>query len=209
MARVVEALAKAGNTDEALEAARKIEDANYRSYRSPAMVRVVEALAKAGKTDAARQAANEALESAHKIEDADGRSLAIASVVETLAKAGKTDEALELARKIKDADDRSLAMVRVAEVMTKNREVGRAKNVLDEAERAAQQVTTDEGKSARLADVAIGLSKLHFYKLARETVDRCSSSDKLAAYTAILREYHIEHHPDQAKLFEKEEQKPD
>ncbi|MGH9766770.1 MAG: hypothetical protein ACREAB_04980 [Blastocatellia bacterium] len=38
--------------------------------------------------------------------------------------------------------------------MTKNREAGRAKSALDEAERAAQQVTTDEGKSARLADVA-------------------------------------------------------
>ncbi|MGE0127429.1 MAG: TIR domain-containing protein [Blastocatellales bacterium] len=115
------------------------------------------------------------------------------------------NEALDAARKIEDADSRSQAMSRIAEVMTKNREADRAKSALDEAERAAQQVTGGASKSERLAAVAEGLAKLHYYKLARETANLCaSSSDKLAAYTAILREYYIERHPDQAKLFEEE-----
>lgn len=44
---------------------------------------------------------------------------------------------------------------------------------------------------------------------ARELVDNnnTSAKDKLTAYTAILREYHIESHPDQAKLFEEKKQK--
>jgi len=219
MARIVEPLAKAGKTDEALlaanevlEAARQIENADDRFQ---AMARIIEPLAKAGKTDEARQAVIETLNAARQIAkapqfdpqfgNAQARSRLIASAIEPLAKAGKADEALEAARLIEDAGFRSQAMVIVAEVMIKNRQGVRAKSVLDEAERAAQQSTHDETKSAILADIAKGLAKLHLYKLAREMANLCtSSSDKLAAYTAILREYHIRHHPDQAKLFEEE-----
>src|SRR5262245_49541735 len=94
MVNIVEALAKAGKTDEALraanqafEAASKIEDAYLRSQ---AMVNIVGALAKAGKTD-------EAFEAARKIDGADYRSRAMAGVACALAKAGKTDEALRAA----------------------------------------------------------------------------------------------------------------
>src|SRR5215813_6212007 len=112
---IVEALAKAGKTDEArqvageaLETARRIDDAYSRPY---AMAGVVEALVKAGKTDEAQQVAGEALKTARLIPDADSRSRTMSNIVEALAKAGKTDEARETARMIVDADTRSMATV--------------------------------------------------------------------------------------------------
>jgi serine protease Do len=235
MVNIVGALAKAGKTDEAFEAARKIGNA---SLRSRAMAGVVGELAKAGKTDEALRAANEALESARKIEgaysysmhmvdivdalakvgktdeafeaarkivDADYSSQAMVNIVGALAKAGKTDEAFEAARKIDGADYRSRAMASVAEAMIKNREAGKAESALNEAQRAAQQATKASERSTRLAAVAIGLAKLHRYRLARDTADLCTSpGDKLAAYTAILREYFIKRNPDLEKLFEED-----
>jgi hypothetical protein len=120
---------------------------------------------------------------------------------------GKSYEALEAARKIKDAAYRSQAMVIVAEAMIKNREAGKAESALNEAQRAAQQATNDSEKSTRLAAVAAGLAKLHHYRLARETANLCaSSSNKLAAYTAILRAYLIKRNPNLEKLFEEDNQ---
>jgi tetratricopeptide (TPR) repeat protein len=186
----------------ALKAARKIVDADLRSR---AMVNIIEALAKAGKTDEALRAANEAFEAARKIVDAYFSSQAMVNIVEALAKAGKTDEAFEAARKIMDADYRSRAMASVAGAMIKNSEAGKAKSALNEAQRAAQQTTKASERSTRIAAVAIGLAKLHHYRLARETADLCASpGNKLAAYTAILREYLIKRNPNLEKLFEED-----
>jgi hypothetical protein len=125
--------------------------------------------------------------------------------VEALAKAGKTDEAFEAARKIEGAEYRSQAMASVAEAMIKNREAGKANSALNEMQRAAQQATKASERSTQLAAVAIGLAKLHQYRLARETADLCASpSNKLAAYTAILRENLIKQNPDLEKLFEED-----
>src|SRR5262245_44523603 len=101
--------------------------------------------------------------------------------------------------KIEDHKFRSKALASAALVLAKNGEADIAKEALDESLRATTSV---DQKSPILAMIAEGLARLHYYRQARETVDRCSSSDKLAAYTAILREYHIERRPDQAKLFE-------
>src|SRR5262249_4291698 len=68
----------------------------------------------------------------------------------SLAKAGKTDEAFEAARKIMDADYRSRAMASVAQAMIKNREAGKAKSALNEAQRAAQLATKASERSTRL-----------------------------------------------------------
>ena len=169
------------------------------------MAGVVGALAKAGKTDEALRAANEALEATHKIETTYSRSMHMADIVVAMAKAGKTDEAFEAARKIEGAEYRSQAMAGVAEAMIKNREAGKANSALNEAQRAAQQATKASERSTRLAAVAIGLAKLHHYRLARETADLCASpGNKLAAYTAILREYLIKQNPDLEKLFEED-----
>jgi len=192
------ALVISGKSYGALKTARGIKDAYSRPY---AMAGVVEALAKTGQI-------HEALETSHRIGDAAYRSRAMVCVVEALAKGGKADEALETASRVEDADLRSRAMVIVAEAMIKNREAGNARSALDVAQSAAQQTTKNSEKSARLSAVAIGLARLHHYRLARETADLCvSSSDKLAAYTAIFREYTIMRNPNLETLFEEEKQK--
>src|SRR5262249_21189088 len=141
------------------------------------------------------------------IGDADYRARAMVCIVEALAKGGKTDEALETARKFEGANLRAQAMVIVAEAMTKNREAGNASSALDLAERAARQATKNSEKSARLSAVAIGLARLHHYRLARETANLCASpSDKLSAYTALFREYLVERNPHLETLFEVEKQ---
>jgi hypothetical protein len=168
---------------------------------------IVGALEKAGKTDEALKVANEGLESARKIDNAYYRSRVMANIVEALTKAGKTDEALESAQKIDHAGYRSQAMVSVAEAMTRNREAGKAESAFNEAQRAAQQITWRPEKSTRLAAIAIGVAKLHHYRLAREIADLCTSpSHKLAAYTAIFRESLIERNPDLEKMFKEEKQ---
>jgi hypothetical protein len=172
------------------------------------MVSVVVVLAKAGETD-------EPLDIARKIEDTDFRSRALASVVEALAKAGKTNEmklaateAVDATRKIEDVDQRFQTMLIIAEVLAKTRETSdKARIAIEAARQAAEQITKEEVKSAALVMTATVMAKLHLYRQARELVhlNNAPANDKLAAYTAILREYHIEHYPDQAKLFEKEQ----
>jgi N-acetylglutamate synthase/N-acetylornithine aminotransferase len=95
-------------------------------------------------------------------------------------------------------------MVIVAEMVTRNRDAGKARSILDEAQRAAQQIARDSEKSTRMASVAIGVAKIHQYRQAREIADLClSPSHKLAAYTAIFQNYLIERDPALEKILEK------
>jgi hypothetical protein len=153
------------------------------------------------------QVANEGLESARQIDNAYYRSRVMANLVEPLTNAGRTDEALASAQKIDDPRYRSQTMVSVAEAMTRNREADKAKNTLNEAQLAAQQISWGPEKSTRLAAIAIGVAKLHHYRLAREIADLCTApGDKLAAYTAIFRESFIERNPDLEKMFKEKKQ---
>jgi hypothetical protein len=50
--------------------------------------------------------------------------------------------------------------------------------------------------------LALAYAKLHSYRRARLTANLCTTStDKLAAYAAIVREYSIQRHPELAKSF--------
>jgi len=90
--------------------------------------------------------------------------------------------------------------------MTKNRETDKARNALAEAKLAAQRLSKSSEKSVRMAAVAKGLARLHDYRLASETADLCvSPGEKLAAYTAIFREYITRRNPQLKELFEKVE----
>jgi thioredoxin-like negative regulator of GroEL len=83
---------QAGQFEQALEAARQIEDA---WGRSEAFCEVVKALAQAGQFE-------QALEAARQIEHARRRSEAFCEVVKALAQAGQ----LEAARQIEHSDSR-------------------------------------------------------------------------------------------------------
>jgi hypothetical protein len=200
MVNIVEALGKSGRIGEAIEAARRIGDPDLRAQ---AMIGLVAMLETAGLPERLPQVAKEAVEAARQIKDAGYRARMTINVVEVLTKAGRTDEAVEAARRIEDAVYRSQAMAIVADAMLRNREADKARSALNEAQDAAEQAGRGAGKSTRLAAVAIGLAKLHHYRLARQAANLCTSpSDKLGAYTAIFREYLIERNPKLGNLFE-------
>jgi len=107
------------------------EMAPYR--RSYVMASIVEAVATSGRED-------EALTMAGRIGQADIRFRAIDGIIETLAKAGRTEEAgriageaLETVRLIRDADSRSRSMAEVLEVLAKAGRAAEASQVAGEA----------------------------------------------------------------------------
>ena len=61
-----------------------------------------------------------------------------------------------------------------------------------------------------MRNLAAILDRLHSYRDARETAEqRSKSSDRLAAYTAILREYHTGRDPNLTQSFAEEEEEED
>jgi hypothetical protein len=64
-----------------------------------------------------------------------------------------------------------------------------------------QQFTLVADKSSALSEVAKGLGRLRYFRLARQAVESSSSSsDKLAAYIVVMREYAIEKNPGLARM---------
>jgi tetratricopeptide (TPR) repeat protein len=151
LADVAEALARAGDTDQALAVAQAITDAQSRAYalavvagvlaeagdtgqaltiaqmapdgrwRAQALTRVAGALVQAGQTESARHLADQALTAAQAITDDLGRAYALASVARTLAEAGQTES---------------------------------ARRAADQALTAAQAITSDWLRASTLAEIA-------------------------------------------------------
>jgi tetratricopeptide (TPR) repeat protein len=196
---IAEALAKAGMATEAREAVtealatvREIKDAYHRLRVLPS---IAEALAKVGMV-------TEALAAAREIEDANARPQALRSIAEALAKAGMATEALATAREIEDANARAKALMAVVDLWLEQRQAEEGGKLLEEIQNAISKVFEDSSRSEALRHLAVILARLHSYRAARETAEQCSSSEnRLAAYTAIFREYHIERNPSLAPLF--------
>jgi KaiC/GvpD/RAD55 family RecA-like ATPase len=211
---IAEALMKAGMTTEAREAmtqaretatkalaaAREIEKAKYRamSLRS-----IVDALVKAGMV-------TEALAAAREIENANDRAVALHSIASEMLEAGMVPEVLATARKIEYAFRRAMVLLEVTDFWLERRQDDDARNLLEETQSTVSKVFDDEQRSWLMRDLAIILARLHSYRAAREAAEQCSiSSDRLAAYTAILREYYIERDPSLAWLFAEEKEDDD
>jgi len=146
--------------------------------------------------------ATEALPTAREIADAYDRARALSSIAEALAKAGMATEALPTAREIADASARANALMAVVDLWLEQRQVEKAGKLLEEMQNAISKVFEDSSRSEALRHLAVILARLHSYRAARETAEQCSSSkNRLAAYTAIFREYHIERNPSLAPLF--------
>jgi tetratricopeptide (TPR) repeat protein len=139
-----------GNASEALESARNITNAGYRSR---ALVSIIGALMKAGKLDAALLVANEALESTRMINDTDLGGRMMSRIVELLSNAGKTGEALESARKIGYADLRSRAMFNIVGVLGKAGRTDEALQVANEALASARKIDDEDLRSRVLVGI--------------------------------------------------------
>jgi hypothetical protein len=160
----------------------------------------------------ARETATKALAAAREIEEAEYRATFLSSIAGALVKAGMVTEALGAAREIEDASRRARVLLKVTDFWLERRQDDDARNLLEETQSTVSKVFDDEQRSWLMRDLAVILARLHSYRAAREAAEQCSSSsDRLAAYTAILREYHIERDPSLAQLFtaEKEEEEDD
>ena len=129
LAATAQALAQAGQKEaalkiaqEALSAAKSIEDLRYRSY---ALAAISQALAQAGQKEAALKIAQVALSAAKSIEDVSYRFNALAAISQALAQAGQKEalkliinESLPGISKLGD-DDKSQAYSHVAQALAK------------------------------------------------------------------------------------------
>src|SRR6266545_4949789 len=148
-----------------------------------------------------------ALSIARDIEDASRRAMALHSIASEMLEAGMVTEALGAAREIEDASRRAMVLLKVTDFWLERRQDDDAWNLLEETQSAVSKVVDDETRSWLMRDLAVILARLHSYRAAREAAEQCSiSEDRLAAYTAILREYHIERDPSLARLFVEEEE---
>lgn len=200
LSSIVWALVKAGMAAESWAAAR--EDA---SFRTQLLFSIVWAMVR-------EEMVTEASAIAREINDAFYRANAMSLIAEALMKAGVAMEAREAATesmaaalKIEDASSRAkILLMVVVDFWLEQKQNDDARNLLEDARDAISKVFDDKERSELTRRLAVILARLHSYRAARETAEQCaSSSDRLAAYTAILREYHVERDPGLAQLFVK------
>jgi hypothetical protein len=216
LSSIATALMKAGMTTEARETATEVRETATKAlavareitranFRSMLLSSIAWALVETGMV-------MDGLAVAREIDDVDYRASALHSIAVTLMKTGMLMEAVAVAREIKVAYHRANALMTVVDFWLERRQDDEARNSLEEAQDAVSKVFDDQQRSEVMWRLAVILARLHSYRAAREATEQCSSSeDRLTAYTAILREYHIERDPGLARLFaeEKEEEEED
>jgi KaiC/GvpD/RAD55 family RecA-like ATPase len=206
---IVKALAKMGLAKEAREVATKALAASREIENEHGRAKELSSIAK---TQAKAGMAMEALATAHEIKSQYNYHETLRLIFEALVEAEMAMEALATARKIEYASRRARVFLEVTDFWLERRQDDDARNLLEETQSTVSKVFDDEQRSWSLRDLTVILARLHSYRAAREAAEQCSSSsDRLAAYTAILREYHIERDPSLAQLFaeEKEEEEDD
>jgi tetratricopeptide (TPR) repeat protein len=206
---IAKEMTKRGMTVGALAAIREIPLNNYRArVLGSFAMHLAEADSKT-----AREIALESLAVAREIEYLCAPELAL--VARALTKVGLTDEAREASREAltdaREAEDAWDLMTVINYWITVG-EIENAYGMIKEVRIAVNNIYTDYGRSEALGNLAEILARMHSYRDARETAEQCSiTTNRLAAYTTILREYHIERDPSLARLFaeEKEEEEDD
>lgn len=146
--------------------------------------------------------ATEAINIAQSAESYEDRFRVFSEIAWALAKNGKLEEALEVARQIKWTGQRIITFARIAVALATSRHTEEAMKVCEDVRCGISEVADDEERSEGYAGLAIAQAKLQKYHLARLDAERCArSSDKLAAFTAILREFSVARNPDLIKFF--------
>jgi len=208
---VVTALARAGMGSEAVDTLLRLEQkgsvAENALGGSVDLPTVVEFVAGTKPQDA--------LTLARQINEPGPRRRALAAVADALKRAGNTDEArkvaLEALAENRDArepgNDGALSLrtqeFAILMAAASNGAISReSQKAGNEALASAGIIADDRDRSRAFANVAEAFARVHSYRQARLTAERCTSSeDKLSSFAAILREYTIQHHPESAKAF--------
>jgi KaiC/GvpD/RAD55 family RecA-like ATPase len=194
---IAEALIKMGQVDEALNVANEIDHARIRSL---ALCIIARLLAESGKVV-------ESLSIARKVGEAEERATTLAFIAEAFAKAGHPEEALHISYEIEDWYQRTNAQTAAAKAWLDSNCIKDAKEIIDEVRTAIGKINMEIYRSMSYGRLASLLARLNSYCESREIAEQCSrAADRLAAYTAILREYYIERNPGLAHLFAEEEE---
>jgi tetratricopeptide (TPR) repeat protein len=189
---LAEALMRAGVAEEALSLAGEIEFARIRSLTISAIAQLLAKSEELGK----------ALITARKVEEDEERASALAVVATAFAEAGQPEKARHISYEIEDWYQRVNAQTAIAKSWLDSNCIKEAQEIVDEVRTAIGKINIDIHRSIARGYLASLLARLHFYRDARETAEQCAySKDRLAAYTTILREYHIERNPSLARLF--------
>jgi len=192
---IAEALMRAGLAQEALSLANEIDVARIRSLTLSAISKEI---VKSGRLI-------EALDVAHEIEDDEERSSILAFVAEAFAKARQPEKALQISKEISDPYQRVNAQAAAANSWLDSNDVGKAQEVVAKVQAAIERIHIDMQRSIARERLASLLARLHWYRDARKIADLCAySGNRLAAYTDILREYHLERDPSLARFFNEE-----
>jgi hypothetical protein len=97
------------------------------------------------------------------------------------------------------------ALLRIANCLFDLNALLSEKNLLAKIRESIEEIYDEATKSTMLQELAVIVAKLHKFQEARLLVEKWTTAeDRLAAYTAILREYHIERNPSLARLFAEE-----
>ncbi|HKQ76147.1 MAG TPA: hypothetical protein VJ810_20805, partial [Blastocatellia bacterium] len=193
---LAEALIKTGQVDEALNVVNEIDHARIHSL---ALSTIAQVLAESGKFV-------ESLSIARKVGEAEERATTLAFIAQAFAKAGQPEEALHISRWIEDWYQRTNAQTAAATAWLDSNCVKEAKEIIGKVRAAIGNINIEIYRSMSCGGLASLLARLNSYREAREVADQCSrAADRLTAYTAILREYHIERDPSLAHLFAEEE----
>ena len=167
VAELVKALARVGWMDEALVVAERIEESKLRSRTLGDLARV---LVRVGDPDGVRDAAESALKAAEQTKEPRARAHARANALSAMAWTN-IDMVLDVAWGIKEAGMRVQALVEVADILVRIGSLDRARNVVENAVRAAEQVEGPQERVQALVEVADILVRIGSLDRARNVVE--------------------------------------
>jgi hypothetical protein len=187
---------------EAMEAASVTADARA---RASALIDVARVLIQERRANDAWHVTEEALSAARQA-DPGFRDVSLADVSEAMAEAGMTPLAFATAGEIGNALARANALAQVAStdalLLAQTGTKQEVQKAVAQAREYASKGSFDSTKCPIFRKLAEAFAHIRSFREARLTAEGCmSSTGQLRVYTAILREYTIQHHPESKTYF--------
>jgi hypothetical protein len=149
-----------------------------------------------------------ALTAVQRIKDWNSRQSAIDLVEKELMAASgvsrslQSSEVMEALQEAATIYDYARKLLKFANVFLNQGYIDKAQKLIAEIPARIGKMDDEVERSSVVKNWTVILTRLRDYHTARERADKfCLSSDRLAAYTVILREYHLERDPSLARLF--------
>jgi tetratricopeptide (TPR) repeat protein len=152
---LAEALARAGQLEDAERVAAAIDDSWTRTW---ALVRIAEALAGAGQFEDAQRVAAQAERAAADIDKPWDRAQARVKIAEALARVGQLEDAERVAAGIEYPKFRVEAQVKISDVLARAGHLEGAKRLAGEAELAAADIDDPLDRVSVLTGLAVALA---------------------------------------------------